>query len=297
MRETHAGLPRQLVLYLKQARNFVERDIAPSAYCVLTMQEQEFKSEVVRKTHVPAWNGEFRFDLVGVEVDLSVVQFSVWDKGVLKDDFLGQCSIPVSEALKRSKQELVLPLQPRPGQAGDLLVGGELVVKFEAEMAELHMDGEVDLTQFDWYHGNLSGTDAYKVGVGAFGFPFFFLLMMYIISMMISLVTHHIVFISIFAVFPSIVAVGAESAGCIFGAHFGQEGWLLRHYVQAPQWRNHSRHAREARRWMARRRHVGGIPVVVVDLATLRESVLSARFERRQMARVGAEPAVNVGKM
>ena len=76
---------------------------------------------------------------------------------------MGQCSVPVGEALKRSKTEVVLPLQPRPGQAADLLVGGELIVKFEAEMAELHMDGDVDLTQFDWYHGNLSGADAYRM--------------------------------------------------------------------------------------------------------------------------------------
>ena len=81
MRETHAGLPRQLVVYLKMARNFAERDTAPSAYCVVTLQEQQFKSDVVRKAHLPMWNAEFRFDLVGVEVDLSVVQFSVWDKG------------------------------------------------------------------------------------------------------------------------------------------------------------------------------------------------------------------------
>lgn len=160
MREDYAGLPRELVVRVNSARNIrPNKDGSASTYAEVKLQEQRHRTDVVKKNTSPIWNAAFRLDLVGVEVDFATIEINVYEKGLLSDEFIGAYVCTVADAMK-NKQEQTAPLRPK----GDPNVSvGEIVFKMEAEAPEMHIDGEDDLTQYDWYHGNQSGSEAYKL--------------------------------------------------------------------------------------------------------------------------------------
>jgi hypothetical protein len=161
-REAYAGLPRELVAHVIGATNLppTDKEGLANTYCEVKLQEQRLRTDVVKKSLNPQWNASLRLDLVGVEVDFVTLDVTVYEKGLLSDEAIGHYVCTVADAMRSKVQQTVqLVAAAESAQA----ISGELTVQFEAEAPEIHVDGDHDLTMFDWYHGNLSGGEAYKL--------------------------------------------------------------------------------------------------------------------------------------
>ncbi|XP_053276856.1 multiple C2 and transmembrane domain-containing protein 1 isoform X2 [Pleuronectes platessa] len=83
-------------------------------YVKFRMGHQKYKSKTIPKTLNPQWREQFDFHLY--EEQGGFVDITVWDKDAgKKDDFMGRCTIDLSQLSKEQTHKLDLPLEENEG--------------------------------------------------------------------------------------------------------------------------------------------------------------------------------------
>ncbi|XP_034451189.1 multiple C2 and transmembrane domain-containing protein 1 isoform X4 [Hippoglossus hippoglossus] len=83
-------------------------------YVKFRMGHQKYKSKTIPKTLNPQWREQFDFHLY--EEHGGFVDITVWDKDAgKKDDFMGRCTIDLSQLSKEHTHKLDLPLEENEG--------------------------------------------------------------------------------------------------------------------------------------------------------------------------------------
>jgi len=96
-------------------------------YVIVTFKEHKQRTTTQKKTLNPQWNNIFTFD-ISTESDMDQeIEFTVmdWDK-MKKDDYMGECSRPLSFALENQGKTCSLPLEAKI----DEKVSGQIYVQF-----------------------------------------------------------------------------------------------------------------------------------------------------------------------
>eukprot|EP00824_Muranothrix_gubernata_P009272 TRINITY_DN21846_c0_g1_i1.p1 TRINITY_DN21846_c0_g1~~TRINITY_DN21846_c0_g1_i1.p1 ORF type:complete len:1314 (+),score=387.07 TRINITY_DN21846_c0_g1_i1:460-3942(+) len=103
----------KLVVKVVEARELEKMDKFGQSdpYCVLTIEGDTQKTDVVKKTLEPKWDAEFKFPLDSDTAELVIDMFD-WDK-IGDDEFMGRVTIPVSSLLDGQWHDQWLNLRPK----------------------------------------------------------------------------------------------------------------------------------------------------------------------------------------
>ncbi|KAI9145186.1 phosphatidylserine decarboxylase-domain-containing protein [Paraphysoderma sedebokerense] len=87
---------RLMNIFIIEARNLAAKDIGGTSdpFAVVKFGPETFKTQVINKSLNPKWEREFEFQ-IATPAPLSVT-ITLWDKDIIKRDFLGRVHIPLS---------------------------------------------------------------------------------------------------------------------------------------------------------------------------------------------------------
>ncbi|KAJ2945002.1 hypothetical protein O0L34_g1899 [Tuta absoluta] len=107
-----------VTIVLVEARNLPAMDLdtrSSDPYCKFRLGNEKYKSKVVWKTLHPSWLEQF--DLHLYDDQEQVLEVTVWDKDKqTKDDFLGRCSIDLSQLEREKTHNIMKDLEDGNGQ-------------------------------------------------------------------------------------------------------------------------------------------------------------------------------------
>lgn len=95
----------------------------PDPYCEVICEGNKVKTSVCKSTKNPTWNERMTF----YQKKNEDIKIEIWNDNLIKDDFLGQCEIPLSKRSQFSGKALQLPLFGK-GKDKDAKQKGSLTV-------------------------------------------------------------------------------------------------------------------------------------------------------------------------
>jgi hypothetical protein len=165
---------RTLVVCVAQTTRLAEE--APtkaSMYCVVRLAGEEKRSSG-RAGPLPIFAHRVPLQLKGLRRATTVLTVELWLEKSRKDQCVGQWHATLQSVLQEctKRRDYYVVLDRRPEDSNEPGDVGELQLQFELMGANMHHDGEDDLTKFPWYFSSMSSSEAYALlkpmAIGAF---------------------------------------------------------------------------------------------------------------------------------
>eukprot|EP01114_Cavostelium_apophysatum_P015326 TRINITY_DN4148_c0_g1_i1.p1 TRINITY_DN4148_c0_g1~~TRINITY_DN4148_c0_g1_i1.p1 ORF type:complete len:548 (+),score=139.82 TRINITY_DN4148_c0_g1_i1:161-1804(+) len=129
---TNLNIPKKTELTVRVigGRNLASKDLNgySDPYCIVSVKDTKFKTDIKKKTLNPTWLEEFTFELWGTDVSWSDFELTCmdWDR-FGGHDFMGHIIIPLSDIKQYVDQETWFALQTNENNE---FVSGEIQLKF-----------------------------------------------------------------------------------------------------------------------------------------------------------------------
>jgi hypothetical protein len=154
-----------LVVCVAQATRLAEEAPAKaSMYCVVRLAGEE-KRSTGRAGPLPIFAHRVPLQLKGLRRATTVLNIELWLEKSRKDQCVGQWQATLQTVLQEctKRRDYYIVLDRRPDDSNEPGDVGELQLQFELMGANMHHDGEDDLTQFAWYFSSMSSSEAYAL--------------------------------------------------------------------------------------------------------------------------------------
>jgi hypothetical protein len=163
-----------LVVCVAQAMRLAEEASAKAVtYCVVRLGSEEKRSPG-RAGPLPIFAHRVPLQLKGLRRATAELTVELWVEKSRKDQCIGQWHATLQTVLQEctKRRDFYVVLDRRPEDSNEPGDVGELQLQFELMGANMHNDGEDDLTKFPWYFSSLSSAEAFALlkpmAVGAF---------------------------------------------------------------------------------------------------------------------------------
>lgn len=97
---------KELIIQIKEGRHLPSKD--SETFCTISLNDQQFKTSIHKKSSNPNWGEEFKFSLVGATE--STIEIFCSSKGFTSSAYIGQIKIPINQIIRYTDKDSWFPL-------------------------------------------------------------------------------------------------------------------------------------------------------------------------------------------